>query len=93
MKTGKHSKKEKIDSEENAKIEEKHSTRKQTGEWMEDMQTTFEEHTTWQRSAKKKKQKQAGKQQSDGKENNKGRNHRKQRRDFKRREFQHRDSH
>ena len=62
MKTGNHSKKEKIDSEENAKIEEKHSTRKQTGAWAEGMQMTSEEHTTWQRSAKKKRQRQEGKQ-------------------------------
>ena len=88
MQTGNHGRKDKTDSKENVKIEGKHSTRKATGTWMEGMQTTSEEHMTWQRSAKKKKKKQKGKHQSDGKENIEGRGHRKQRRDF-----QHRDSH
>ena len=73
MRTGNHARKEKTDSKENAKTEEKHSTRKATGTWTEDMQMTSEEHTIWQRSAQKKKkmqkEKRKEKQQNDGKEN------------------------
>ena len=65
MRTGNHARKEKTDSKENAKKEEKHTTRKATGTWQKGTQKTSEGHMIWRRFAKtkRKKQKQKKKQQ------------------------------
>ena len=75
MRTGNHARKEKTDSKENAKKEEKHTTRKATGTWQKGTQKTSEGHMIRRRFEKKKKQKQKKKQQQKEKQQNDGKGH------------------